>query len=669
MKVKRLAAATAGLLLTAAAIGAPSRPTIPLFDAATIAGRCDTELAKARATKKAIEAKKDTDVFADWNRLSIQVQDFGYPVYLLQSVATDKATRDAAQACLEKLLPFETEMAQSEPLYRRVRAVKPKDAIDQTFKQDLIEKFEDGGATLPPDKRKRAQEIADEIDRLGLQFSKNVNEDPTTVVLTPAEAAGMPEAWLAARKRDANGNLVLGLDYPTIVPFLQNATSEAARRKVWMAKNREGGEQNLVLLDRALKLRYELAQLHSVPDFATYAVKRRMAQTPAAVNEFLGKVQAAVDELEERELAELRADKAKFTGTDPAMPMLYRWDVAFHQERVRRARFKIDQEALRAYFPTDKSVLYTLKLAERLYGIKFVERKVLVWHEDVRYFDVFERVPEKNAPGISSAGKTGAFIGGVYLDLYPREGKYNHAAAFPVRPGSTLVHRTPISVLVTNFDRKGLNHNELETLLHEFGHVLHGVLSKTRYADQSGTSVKRDFVEAPSQMFEEWARREEALKLFAEICPECPRLTRAQIEQLDSARKHGQGIQYARQRLYAAYDMKLHTAVPPAAMATWAELEGTTRLGHVDGSLLPASFGHLMSGYAAGYYGYMWSQVLALDMLSAFDGKLMSADVGRRYRQTILASGGQRPPQALVEAFLGRKPNSDAFYAEITGRR
>ena len=244
-----------------------------------------------------MKRRKDTDVFADWNRLSIQVQDFGYPVYLLQNVATDKATRDAAQTCLEKLLPFETEMAQSEPLYRRVRAVKPKDAIDQTFKQDLIEKFEDGGATLPPDKRKRAQEISDEIERLGLQFSKNVNEDPTTVVLTPAEAAGMPEAWLAARKRDANGNLVLGLDYPTVVPFLQNATSEAARRKVWMAKNREGGEQNLLLLDRALKLRYELAQLHGMPDFATYAVKRRMAQTPAAVNEFLGKVQAAVDEV------------------------------------------------------------------------------------------------------------------------------------------------------------------------------------------------------------------------------------------------------------------------------------------------------------------------------------------------------------------------------------
>ena len=654
-------AACAMLIGTASA--APARPLMPIYDAATIASRCDTELASARTTKKAIESKKDASVFADWNRLSMQFADFAYPVYLLQNVATDKATRDAAQACLEKLLPFETEMAQSELLYRRVRATKPKDPIDQTFKQDLIEKFEDGGATLPPDKRKRAQEIADEIERLGLQYSKNVNEDPTTVVLTPAEAAGMPEAWLAARKRDANGNLVLGLDYPTVVPFLQNATSEGARRKVWWAKNREGGEQNLPLLDRALNLRYELAQLHGMPDYATYAVKRKMAQTPAAVTEFLNKVQAAVDEVEARELAELRADKAKFTGTDPAAPMLYRWDLTFHQERIRKERFKVDQEALRAYFPTDKSVLYSLKLAEQLYGIKFVERTVPVWHDDVRYFDVFEQ------GGKNAASRIGAFIGGVYLDLYTREGKYNHAAAFSVRAGSTLTKRTPISALVTNFNRKGLDHDELETLLHEFGHVLHGVLSKTRYVDQSGTSVKRDFVEAPSQMFEEWARREEALKLFAEICPECPRLTTAQITQLDAARKYGQGTRFARQREYAAYDMKLHTGAPPAAMATWAELEGKTRLGHVDGSLFPASFGHLLGGYAAGYYGYMWSQVLALDMLSAFDGKLMSPEVGRRYRKTILESGGQRPPQTLVESFLGRKPTSDAFYAEITGRR
>ncbi|MBC8119858.1 MAG: hypothetical protein H7X75_09825 [Burkholderiaceae bacterium] len=388
MKLNLISAAAAAAVAATTALAAPA-PTMQILDAAAISGRCDSELAGLRAAKKIIEAKKGADVFADWNQLSIQFANFAYPVYLLQNVSTDKATRDAAQTCLEKLLPFETEIAQSEPLYRRVQAVTPKDAIDRTFKQDLIEKFEDGGATLPPDKRKRAQQIADEIERLGLQYSKNANEDPTTVVLTPAEAAGMPDTWMAARKRDANGNLVLSLDYPTVVPFMQNATSEAARRKVWMANNRKGGEQNLVLLESALKLRYELAQLHGVPDYATYAIKRRMARTPAAVNEFLTKVQVAVDEVAARELAELQADKAKVTGTDPASPTLYRWDVPFHQERVRRARFQIDQEALRAYFPTDKSLQFTMKLAERLYGITIVERKVPVWQEDVRYFDVF----------------------------------------------------------------------------------------------------------------------------------------------------------------------------------------------------------------------------------------------------------------------------------------
>jgi thimet oligopeptidase len=658
--VRALAFAAAAASPAVAALGA-ERPLIPLLDAAAIAARCDGELARARAALKAMESRKGpAGVLAELNRLSIGFADFAYPVYLLQSVSPDQATRDAARACLEKLLPFETEITQSEPLFGRVSALKPADAIDRAYRQDLLEKFEDGGAALPPDKRKRAKEIVDEIEKMALQFSKNVNEDPTRVVLTVAEATGLPESWLAARQRDGEGNLVLGLDYPTVVPFLTLATDEEARRKVWLAKQREGGTANIALLDRALGLRYELAQLHGEPDFATYALKRRMARTPAAVADFLATVKGAVDTVEARELEELRADKAAALGQPLPAVKLNRWDVAFHQERVRKARYRIDQEALRAYFPTAASVTYTLRLAELLYGVKFVERRVATWHEDVRYLDVFERRAD---------GQAGAFVGGIYLDLYPRDGKYNHAAAFPVRSVSTLARRTPISVLVTNFNRKGLDHDELETLLHEFGHVLHGVLSKTRYADQGGTAVKRDFVEAPSQMFEEWARREEPLALFARICPECPRLTSEQVRQLDAARRFGRGVYFGRQWQFAVYDMTLHGGRPPAALEAWIALEKKTRLGYVEESLFPAGFGHLMGGYAAGYYGYMWSQVLALDMLSAFDGKLLNPAVGRRYRHTILANGGQRPPDALVEAFLGRKPTSEAFYAEVTGRR
>jgi thimet oligopeptidase len=647
--------------LTPVGAAEPARPLIPVLDAATISQRCAGELAAVRKQLAAMEARKGAGgIFAELNALTIRFADFAYPVYLLQNVAPDKVTRDAAQACLEKLLPFETEIYQSVALYQRVQAVKPKDLTETVYQQDLFEKFEDGGATLPPDKRKRAKEIIDELERMSLAFQKNINDDGTTVTVTPAEADGMPEAWKAARKRDDSGNFVLGMDYPTYVPFLELATNADARKRVWMAKSREGGEKNLKILEQALTLRYELAQLHGQPDFASYALKRRMAQSPAAVFEFLGKVKTAADPLQAKEFGELRAEKAKLDSTPLADTKLDRWDINFLKERVRKARYSVDQEALRAYFPTEASVQYAMRLASSLYSVEFVARDVPRWHGDVRYYDVYDRLPD---------GKRGAFVGGIYLDLFPRDGKYNHAAAFPVRGVSTLVNRTPISVLVANLNAKGLNHEELETLLHEYGHVLHGVLSKTRYVDQSGTSVKRDFVEAPSQMFEEWARREEPLALFAQICPTCPRLTKEQIAQLEAARKFGLGNFFVRQGEYALYDMRLHTGTPGAPMPPWIAIENAGPLGFVEGSLFPAGFGHLLGGYAAGYYGYMWSQVIALDMLSAFDGKLMNPAVGQRYRQTILASGGQRPPHALVEAFLGRKPNSDAFYAEINGTR
>jgi thimet oligopeptidase len=294
-------------------------------------------------------------------------------------------------------------------------------------------------------------------------------------------------------------------------------------------------------------------------------------------------------------------------------------------------------------------------VAQKLYGVKFAERKVPVWSEDVRYFDVLD-------------AKSGRFVGGIYLDLYPREGKYAHVAAFPVRGVSLRAKRTPVSALVGNFDRRGLDHGELETMLHEFGHVLHGVLSRTDYNPQAGTSVKGDFVEAPSQMFEEWARREQSLALFKEVCPECPQLTADDIHRLDAARKFGQGILYSQQWLYAAYDMALSKEPQPALVA-WKNLESATPLGSVDETMFPASFNHIASNYAAGYYGYMWSQVLALDMLSQFKRDMLDARVGARYRDTILSQGGQVEEMQMVRKFLGREPSSEAFFAEITGKR
>ncbi len=670
--IARALAAPAFAVVTAAqAAGggaALPHPQIPLLDAGAIEALCDKTIDGFRATQKTMEAVGSSKgVFDEWNNLSLAMSELDGPLSLIANVSTDKATRDAADACELKIQPFGTELFQSEALHRRVREARPVDAVQTQYRQDLLESFEDAGVTLPPEKRARVREIQRKITDLALQFEKNIRDDDTKVVMTPAEMAGMPDAYVAAQKRDAQGNYLLPLAYPAYVPFIQNASNQDARKRYWMANQRKGTAANLAILDEAVALRLELAKLYGDPDYATFALKRRMAATPDAVYRFLGDVKAAVDTLEKKEIGELTQAKADDLKQPLAQTTLYRWDVSYYQERVKKARYDIDQEALRKYFPTEASIAYTLRVAETLYGIRFEPSNAPTWHPDVRVYDVFDRERE---------GGDGAFIGSVYLDLFPRDGKFTHAAAWPVRPVSTLAkearapgYHTPLSALVTNFNRDGLDHDELQTLLHEFGHVLHGVLSKARYADEAGTNVKRDFVEAPSQMFEEWARREDALKLFADVCKDCPRLTSAQIERLDAARKYGRGIQYARQWLYAAYDMSLTTTKPEGALASWQHLERDTPLGTVDGTLFPASFSHLMSGYAAGYYGYMWSEVLALDMLSGFHGKLMNPVDGARYRRDVLSQGGQEPPEKLVEKFLGRKPNSDAFYKEITGTR
>lgn len=652
--VFRGAAAVAVALAMPAA--AQARALMPVWDAAGITKACDAGVAKARRMIAAMEAKRaPAGIFDEWNRLAIELEDFGAPIYLLSNVHPDKAARDAAEPCLTKFTTLNTDIFQSEKLYARVEAAKPANAHQAKLRKDLLEGFEDSGASLPPEKRARAKAIFDELEGLRQAYDRNVRDDPTKVVFKPDEMAGMSESYLKMQKRDANGDYVLGLDYPSYFPFMARAKSGEARERYYRAKLGEGGEANLGILEKIFDLRKELAGLYGLPSFAAYSLRHKMAHDPATVEKFLGEVHEAVASLEKQEIAELTAQKAKDLGTSVEATKFERWDLSYYQDEVKRERYAVDQEALRKYFPTDKAIAYTMLVAQRLYGVKFREAKVPVWHPDVRYFDVLD-------------AKSGKFLSGFYLDLYPREGKYNHAAAFPIRGASRLAQRTPLAALVTNFNRQGLDQDELETMMHEFGHVMHNVLSVADYNPDAGTAVKMDFVEAPSQMFEEWARREQPLELFKQVCPECPHLTHEQIGQLEAARKYGQGIRYARQWLYADFDMEL-SLDPRPPLAVWKKLEGATPLGYVDGTMFPASFSHIASNYAAGYYGYMWSEVLALDMLSPFRKDMLDPKVGLAFRRKLLSQGGQREEADMVRDFLGREPSSEAFFEEITGRR
>jgi thimet oligopeptidase len=671
MNTARLFALCSLALISGSALAAPiERVTVPLYDAQTLAKACTDALALAEGMVNELQAVPmkrvaATDMLGRWDRVRITTQDIEGPASLFANVSPDDKTRAAAEDCEQKIERFDTALLQNERLYARIKATSPRGAAAIKMRKDILDAFEDTGVALPADKRARMSAILKRLEEIRQEFGRNIRNNKTRLTFTADEVKGLPQSYLDKAQRDERGNFLLGFEYPEYLPFMANAENEDARRRYQFAYGTRGTPRNIELLSEVMRLRREMVGLFGLSNYAQFATRRRMVGNPQTVEKFLGEVKGAVRDVERKELAELTAFKAELQKKNPAEVTLNRWDVDFYQDKLKKARYSIDQEALRKYFPTDASFKWIMAVSGQLYGVRFVPVKVPVWHEDVQYFDVVD------VSGDKSRGKGDPkIIGGIYLDPFPRPAKYSHAAAFGIRSSSRLAHRTPTSVLVTNFNRTGLDHNELETLVHEFGHVMHGVLSNTQYASQAGTSVERDFVEAPSQMYEEWARRKESLSLLPQFCsPACPAVEDDLLGRLSTARLYGAGMRYSRQHLYAAYDMATSGATSTEPLALWDTMEGETPLGHVPGTQFPGAFEHIISGYAAGYYGYMWSEVLALDMLSVYGPNLMDPSIGRRFRRTILAQGSQKKAAQMVREFLGREPSNAAFLAEITGTR
>ncbi|CAM9195788.1 MULTISPECIES: M3 family metallopeptidase [Acinetobacter] len=637
---------------------------LPLFKAAEIPSLCDANLASMQKDIQIFENQKIKNkakagpYLAEWDELHAKARDFGAAVGLYSNVDPDPALRQAADDCELKISKYQTTLYQNPKLYAQFKKLKASDPIDQKFLQDILEQFEKTGVQLSAEKQKRLKDIIEESTKLSQDFAKNVRDNPHKVEFTPAEMKGLPASYMAGLKKNEKGNYLLGFDYPEYQPFMELAESDEARKRYQMAYTRRGTEQNLQFMKKAIDLRYEMAQLFDKESYAHSALEFRMAKTPEAVNSFLEDVYSKVAPLEKQDVEELRQFKAETLKVPREKADITRWNQGYWSEKLRQAKYKVDQEKLRDYFPTEAAQKWLFAVSSELYGIDFRPMKVKAWHNEVEYYAVHDTA-------------SGEFLGGLYVDKYPREGKYGHAAVWGAYGGSTLNQRRPVSVLVTNFNRKGLNSNELETFVHEMGHALHGILSKTRYSEQSGTSVERDLVEAPSQMYEEWARRLETLSKVADYCePACPRVDAAMTERLKDVKNYGRGLHYARQTLYAQYDMALHSkdALKTDPLKLWQEMESKTALGYVPGQQFPGQFGHVMGGYQAGYYSYMWSEVIALDMLSAFGDQLMDKKVGAHYRNTVLAQGGQKHGEQMVKDFLGRDPDSKAFFNEISGK-
>lgn len=616
---------------------------------AALDARCTQDLRHADAAlKRLVRVRGGPRWLAAYDDLNGRLEDMSSPVSFLSQVHPDKAIRDASEACELRWQDFYSSLNQNEALYRAAKAATGRDEIDWHVLQTTIEGFEDAGVGLAKAQRARAKQISDRITDLGQQFDKNIRDENTKLAFTPDELKGVPEGVWKDAQRDDQGRVLLGLETPISVPLMQGAVSATARERMWRARQDQGGSVNLKLLAELGQLRREYAQLFGFKSYADFTLRRRMVRSTDTATRFLDDVRLAVVVREKTELEELRQAKALDTGQADAK--LQRWDLAFYTERTKRERYSVDQDAFRPYFPPLESLAFVMRVAEKMMGVRYERiHGVKLWHPDAMAFRAIDV-------------KTGKALAALYVDAYPREGKYGHAAVWSTRTSATRQKRAPQAALVVNFDRKGLSLDELETLLHEFGHALHNNLGMTRYS--AGREVW-DFVEAPSQMLEDWAYDPKVLALMRDVCPTCMAVPDDLLARAKVAERYGKGMQYATQRLQASYDLALYDAAAADPMALWARLQGDTPLGHVSGTMFPAGFSHVATGYAAGYYGYLWSEVVATDMRTAFGADKLDAAVGRRYRDTVLASGGQLPPETLVRRFLGRDANAKAFFEEL----
>ena len=622
--------------------------------AGQLQAQCSQALTQAQRAVDGLSRRAvDAAWLAAYDQALATLDDRLSPISFLSAVHPLPALRSAAEACELRWVKFNAELQQNRAIYRAVQKVKPADDIDRAMLKRLREGFEDAGVALSPAKRQQARRLIDKLSALGQRFDRNIRDEQLRIGFSEAELAGVPAGVWQSAPQDHQGRRVLGTSPPVYTQLMQRADRAATRERMWRVRSNEGGARNLKLLAEITSLRLQYAQLLGADSWAQFVLRRQMAGTPQRASAFLDEVKEAVRAREQRDLQDLREAKARQLQKPLDQVRLERWDVEYYTERVRQARFDVDQEAFRRHFPPQQSLQWAMRLVEKLMGVRYERLNDAVgWHPDVQAYAVKDAVNNQQ-------------LATLWLDLFPRDGKYNHAAVWSLRSSASALSRPNQAAFVVNLDRQGLSLDELETVLHELGHAVHNNLSATRYAQLAGTNVAGDFVEAPSQMLEDWVYDRQALNLMAEVCADCPPVPDALLERAREARRFGQGQRYARQHLYASYDLALYGPRWSDPMLLWRKMEGASALGHVAGTHFPSGFSHAATNYGANYYGYLWSLVVATDLRSAFGANRLDAALGKKFRQTVLSQGGQREPAALVRDFLGRDFNPQAFFDEL----
>lgn len=584
----------------------------------------------------------------------------------LSYVSTDKQFRDAANDLQMQISQYMVDVATRRDVYKAIREytdTNPRlDPVQAKLVKEMLIGFKNSGMDLNDADLEKFKALNKEKAEYIIKFDKNIQEYKDPLAVTQEQLQGLGEDYIQKLSKTDDGKYLVTLDYPDYVPFMQNADDEQARKELEFKFNRRGGQENVELLEKTLTLRREIARLLGYKNHAELRLEDRMAKNPKTVMAFLKDLQKKLKPLGKKEDKEMIAYKNSKTGKNSRT--LYSWESGYWSNKFRKENLELDSEKIKEYFPSQVVIDGMLDLFGGVFGITFEPVDIPVWHPDVKAFKIKDKA-------------SGELVAYFYMDLYPREGKYKHAACFGLVEGEEKqdgTYQIPFVAIVANLNKPSgdmpslLKHSEVETLFHEFGHVLHNALTKAKYSAFSGTSVSWDFVEAPSQMLERWAWDPQVLKKISKHYRTGEALPDDLIKRMIAAKNFGAGGMYLRQDFFAQYDMTLHTAdTTPDTTKLYFELTKKIRgLPLTKGTIPQASFGHIMGGYDAGYYGYLWSEVIAEDFFGEFKKNgIFNPETGLKFRREILEKGGTLDEEKMVENFLGRPADNKPFLKSI----
>jgi thimet oligopeptidase len=572
---------------------------------------------------------------------------------LAEQVHPDKPFRDAAQVCEQEVSRMLTDISLDKETYNALASLDGArlDPAGTYYLKTTLRDYHRAGVDRDDPTRDKIRQLQDELVKIGQQFDQNIAGDVRKLQVNASDLDGLPDDFKHSHPPDASGKVTLSTDNTDYFPFMDYSKSEPARKAFFVLYRQRAYPKNIDVMGQLLQKRYELANVLGYPDWAAYITEDKMVGTEQNAADFIEKISVAAQPGAKRDYEELLAYKKK---EDPKADSVNAWDVAHLRHGAVIEKFGYDSQVVRPYFEYSRVLQGILDVTGRMYGITYKPvASPQVWHPEVTVYDVYDK---------------GKLIGRIYFDMFPRENKYKHYATFTLATGKDGF-RLPEYVLVCNFPKATsgpglMERDDVITFFHEYGHLIHGIMKgNTKWAVGD---LENDFIEAPSQMFEEWPQDPAILKLFARHYKTNEPIPAELAEKAKAADKYGRALDVRTQMFYAAISLDFYNRDPQGLDTDKlvAQLQARyTPFQFVEGTHMQTAFGHL-NGYSAIYYTYMWSLVIAKDMFTEFkkDG-LLDPQVATKYRDTVLGASGTKPAAEMVRDFLGR-PYSFQAYAD-----